>query len=93
MATVELDALRAQIEILRFAKERIAELTELEKTARAAIEAAMGDADTGTLDGKVAIFWQHGKRTALNQKLLKEKFHDIWFECLETSPTRRFTIP
>jgi predicted phage-related endonuclease len=91
MAT-NLDPIRGQIEILRFVKARKAELKELEDRARAAIEAAMGDAEEGTLDGKVAITWKTAKRRSLDQKALARDHPDLVEEYKTVSPYRRFEV-
>jgi len=57
MSSVKLDALRAQVEILRHVKQREAELKELKAQAREQIEELMAhsDADEGTIDGRPVI--------------------------------------
>lgn len=89
---VNLDELRAQVEILRWAKERKAEIAEVEKTARAAVEEALGDNDAGTVDGFLVISWKAHKRTALDQKLLKSLYPDVDAECRTTTEVRRFEV-
>lgn len=88
----DLTALRAQIEILRWCKTRRAEIKELEDQAKEVVQAAMGDSDTGMLDGQPAIVWKSHKRTSLDQKYLKDKFADVHAECLVTSEVRRFEV-
>lgn len=92
MSRVDLENLRAQLELLRFVKERKAELKELEDTARAAIEAELGDADEGTLDGHVVVTWKSYKRNALDQKLLRSSYPEIYESCKRTSEVRRFEL-
>lgn len=92
MSRVNLDQLRAQLEILRFIKDKRAELKQLEETARDAVEAALGDNDEGTLDGHVAVTWKTHKRKALNQKLLREAYPEIYESCKDTTEVRRFEV-
>lgn len=90
--SVNLDSLRAQIERLQFVKEQKAELKEIEDAARDAIEEALGDADEGTLDGHTVVTWKFHKRHALDQKILKVSFPDIYECCKRTSEVRRFEV-
>lgn len=88
----DLNDVRAQVEILRWCKTRRAEIKELEDQAKAVVQAAMGDDDTGTIDDQPAITWKAHKRTALDQSYLKKQFSDIYQECLTTSEVRRFEV-
>lgn len=88
----DLEAVRQHIEILRWCKQRRAEITELENQAKDIVQAALGDDDTGTLDGKPVIAWKTHKRTALDQKHLKASFGDVFAECQTTSEVRRFEV-
>lgn len=92
MSRVNLDELRAQLEILRFIKDKRAELKQLEETAREAIELALGDNDEGTLDGHVVVTWKTHKRKALNQKLLRDTYPDVYENCKDTTEVRRFEV-
>lgn len=92
MSSVDLDKLRAQVELLRFVKSRKAELKVIEDNARAAVEEALGDADTGTLDGEPVVAWRFYKRRALDQKALKASFKDVYEACLRATEVRRFDL-
>lgn len=92
MSRVNLDALRAQYEILRFVKDKRAELKQLEEDARDAIEAALGDAEEGTVDGHVVVTWKTHKRTALDQKLLRKMYPEVAESCKNTTEVRRFEV-
>jgi predicted phage-related endonuclease len=87
-----LDPIRGQIEILRFVKARKAELKELEDRARAAVEAAMGDDDEGTLDGTVAITWKTFKRRQLDQAALAKAHPNLVEEFKVPKSVRRFEV-
>lgn len=92
MSRVNLDHLRAQLELLRFVKLKKAELKEVEDTAREAIQAELGDYDEGTLDGHVVVTWKSHKRNALDQKLLRQAYPEVYENCKQTSEVRRFEI-
>lgn len=89
----DLEDLRPQVELLRWVKERKAELKRIEDDARAQIEAALGDHDDeGSLDDEPVIRWRFHKRSALDQKLLKETFPDVYETCKRTTEVRRFEV-
>ena len=93
MSTINLNHLRAQVEILRWAKARKAEIADVEAQARAAVEAALGEfGEEGTVDDEVAVTWKTGKRRALDQKALKENEPEIAEQYMKTTETRRFEI-
>jgi len=89
---MNLNHLRAQVEILRMVKQKKAELKELEEMARSAVEAALGDEEWGEVDGEPAIHWSSFKRNALNQKAIQENEPDIAALYTTTSVVRRFEI-
>jgi len=92
MSAVNLDHLRAQVEILKWAKSRKKEIADVEASARAAIEEALGDNEAGTVDGELAVTWKAQKRRALNQKALKEEHPELVESYYETTETRRFEV-
>lgn len=92
MTSVNLESLRAQIEILRMCKRRKSDLKELEDNARGAVEEAMGEADTGTLDGEVAITWKRHKRRSLDQKALAAAHPETVEEFRTTTEVRKFEV-
>lgn len=89
---VDLEHLRWAVETLRWARDRKAELKEAEERARLAIEEALGDDTVGTLDGEPVITWKFHKRNALDQKLLRTQFPDIYELCKRVTEVRRFEI-
>lgn len=88
----DLESLRWAVELLRFAKERKAELKTLEDQARDAIEQALGDNEIGVLDGHVAVTWKTHTQNRLDQQTLKKTFPDIYEVCRKTSDVRRFEV-
>ena len=92
MASVDLEQLRWAVETLRWAKDKKAEIKEVEDKARDAIEQALGDSTTGVLDDHEVISWRYHKRKALDQRVLKAAFPDIFAECQRTTEVRRFVV-
>jgi len=88
----DLDNLRWAVETLRWVKQRKAELKDAEDKARDAIEQALGDDASGTLDGHAVINWKSHKRTALDQKYLKQQFREVYESCLVTREVRRMEV-
>lgn len=89
---VQLDAARHWVEVLVHVKAEKAKLAELEKTAKAEIQNAMGDRAIGVLDGHAVVKWSSVKRTALSQTLLKKLHPEVAAECMETTEVRRFEV-
>jgi predicted phage-related endonuclease len=87
---VAIDALKAQFALLQYAKEKKAELNEIESSAKAAIQAALGDAEAGTIDGRIAVTWKVTKRRAIDQGLLKQNYPEVAEQCMTVSQSRRF---
>jgi predicted phage-related endonuclease len=87
-----LDHLRGYIELLTWAKAEKAKIKEIEDAAKAVIEEALGDSDEGTVDGETVVVWKSHKRTALDQRLLKQLFPDAAAECMSTTEVRRFEV-
>lgn len=92
MTAADLESVRPQVEVLRWVKQRQAELEALKAKARDAIEATMGDAEEGTLDGKTVIKWSSYKKRALSQKALKKAYPEAFEECVDTTVVRRFEL-
>ena len=92
MAHVDLESLRWAVETLRWVKQREAEIREAKENARLAIEQALGDNEVGLLDGHVAVTWKTHKRTALDQKVLRASYPEIFETCKSTTESRRFEV-
>ena len=90
---MDLENVRWAVEAMQYVKERKAELKELEERARPAIEAALGDDTEGTLDGHTVVTWKFYKRNALDQKLLKSAYPEIYETCRNMTEVRRFELP
>jgi predicted phage-related endonuclease len=89
---VSLDALQAQVELLKWAKARESEIAEVKANARAAIEDALGDNEVGTVNGEPVVTWKHYKRRSLAQKALKAALPEVAEQFMETTETRRFEV-
>lgn len=92
VSTVNLDAHRSAVELLRWCKARKGEIADIERKARAEVEAALGDNEAGTVEGELAITWQTSKRRALDQKSLKHHEPEIAERFMETTEVRTFKV-
>lgn len=92
MSGANLNELRSAVALLRWAKQRKAEIKEIEDRAAEAVKAAMGDAELGTLDDTLAVTWKGYKRTALDQAALKKDHPEIAASYQKTTVVRRFEV-
>lgn len=94
--TADLTPVRAQIELLTYCRNERAKLAaridELEASAKATIQEALGEQETGVLDGIPVVTWKTTKRTSLDQKLLKSLHPEVYEECKSTTEVRRFEV-
>lgn len=90
---MDLENVRWAVEAMQYVKERKAELKELEERARPVLEAALGDDTEGTLNGHIVVTWKFYKRNALDQKLLKAAYPEIYETCRSLTEVRRFELP
>lgn len=89
--TVNLDGLRDQLNAYSLAAAEIEKWKNVQAQARAAIEAALGDAEVGTVDGAKAVTWTHSERTSLDTKRLQSELPaDILAPYLRTTVVRTF---
>lgn len=87
-----LDNVRGAVEVLRYCKAKKAELTERENDAKAAIQEALGNDDSGTIDGVEVVTWKTHKRRALDQKALRAKLPEVFDLYSTTTEVRRFEV-
>lgn len=92
MSIQDLSDVRGHVETLQWIEARKAELDELGKNARAAIEEKMGGHDTGVLDDEIVIIWSHYKENRLDSKALREAHPEIAAEFTNANARRRFTV-
>lgn len=90
---VELDRNVAQwLVYIRQCNAQIKQLEEARDNARRHIEAALGDAEVGLVDGQPAVRWTwvHSKR--LDQRKLKEQAPELVEACTVPVVSRRFSL-
>lgn len=80
------------IEQLRKVRAELKLLEEEEKMLTDKIKAKLGDADTGTVGGKVAVTWKTRGVTKVDTKRLKAEQSKIYDEYSYTTPTRYFIL-
>ncbi|AXH46896.1 hypothetical protein I5G67_gp058 [Mycobacterium phage Aminay] len=88
----DISAVRQHVEILKYVKAEKAKLTEIESAARAVVEEALGDDETGAIDGEPVVRNKFVKSNRLDQKLLKSLHPEIAAECMAVSESRRFEV-
>lgn len=69
---VKIDALADDVETIRLAKAEQEKWKAVEDAARGRLEAAMGEAEEGTVAGRVVVKLAHRTRRGLNQAKTKE---------------------
>lgn len=92
MPSTDLESLRWAVETLQWAKRQKADAKAAEEMARAAIETALGDNESGSINGHTVVTWKRHTQTRLDQKLLAKNFPDIAEACRVTTEVRRFEI-
>ena len=70
----------------------IAALEERKKAAREHIEAALGDAETGTIAGVPVVHWTHVTSKRLDQAKAKLLLGDRLDEAMVETTSRRFVL-
>lgn len=91
---VPLDDLASWLDLYRQATDGIAALEERRKVARERIEAALGDAETGTLDGRPVVRWTHVTTRRLDQTKAKALLtvRGLLEHAMTETTSRRFAI-
>lgn len=89
---IALDDLANWIDLYRQATDGIAALEERRKVARERIEAALGDAETGTVDGRPVVRWAHVTTRRLDQRRAKELLGDRVDDAMTEVTSRRFAL-
>jgi len=89
---VNLNKLRAHVEILQMVKRKKADLKKLEDNSKAEIQKAMGSEEIGELDGKVVIRWSRFKKRQLNQSKLREDNPELAEEYTDLVEQRQFNV-
>lgn len=68
---VNLDGFRDLVNAASLAAAEIEKWKGIQEQARAAIQAALGDAEVGTVDGVKAVTWTTSERTSVDTKRLQ----------------------
>lgn len=90
--TANIDALAGWLDVYRESRRARDTAQEAMDLARGKIEAALGDAEVGTVRGVPAVRWTHTTTRRLDQKLLKATIPaDVLATCYLESRSRRFT--
>lgn len=92
MSKVNLEPVRAHVEILQLVKRKEAELKELKENSRAFVEEAMGGGDEGELDGEVVITWKRYKKRQFQQAKFAEAKPELAEEYTELVEGSSFTV-
>jgi predicted phage-related endonuclease len=92
--TAALDDLTSWLDLYRQATDGIAALEERRKVARERIEAALGDAETGTVDGRPVVRWTHVTSRRLDQAKAKGLLADynLLDDAMTETTSRRFVL-
>jgi predicted phage-related endonuclease len=90
--TVALDDIAGWVETYHQAGAQIAKLEELRGVARQHIEAALGDHEVGTVNGRPVVRWTVVTSRRLDQKKLKADHPDLAEALTVPSTSRRFTL-
>lgn len=88
----DITELRGHIDLMRHARAEISKWSEAEKSAKAAIDEALGGEDEGTVDGVVVIKRTRVKTNRLDQKLLKSLYPEVAAECMSMSESSRMSL-
>lgn len=92
MANVDLESVRAQVEILKFVKAKQSELKELEKNAIEAIETVLKPGDIGTLDGKPVVNWSEYKSNTFDQAAFAEEYPELLAQFKSLKNKSKFSV-
>jgi predicted phage-related endonuclease len=89
---VPLDHIEHWVKTLGAANAKVAEFQQIAKVARAQIEAALGDAEVGTIAGRPAVRWITITARRIDQAKLRANYPDLAAELTAPTVSRRFTL-
>lgn len=92
MSEVDLEPVRAQVEVLRMTTAKIKELQALQKIAREIVETVMGEHSVGTLDGEPVVNWSHYKENRFDGAAFREDHPELWEQYKGANAKRRFEV-
>lgn len=85
-------AQRQWVNAYKQAKQRLADDQELLDRCREQIEAALGDAEVGTVEGQPVVRNTTVTSTRLDTRKLKEQHPDLYEQFCRPQMSRRFTV-
>ena len=88
----DISDVKHHIEILTYCANRRRELAELERISRAAVEEALGEHDTGEVDGVTVVTWKHVKARRLDLQEFKTKLPEVFELYCTVNESRRFVL-
>lgn len=89
---MNIDPVRAHVEILKFVKVKKAELKEMEEASRAAVEEALGGNEVGEVCGETVVTWKRVMSKRLNQQALKSDHPELVEQYSQLGESRRFEV-
>lgn len=92
MTEVNLESVRAHVEILRWAVAKRKEIKELEAKARDAIEAVMKPGQIGLLDGEPVINWSEYKSNTFDQAAFGEEHPELLAQYKSLKTKTKFDV-
>jgi len=91
-AAVDVTDVTSWLQLYKLTGEQITALEEKRQVAREHIEAALGDNETGTLNGAPVVRWSFVTSKRLDQKKAKELLGDRVDEAMVEGTSRRFAL-
>ncbi|WP_040829595.1 hypothetical protein [Nocardia jiangxiensis] len=88
--TKDLAEVQHAFEVYTWTREQIAGLKEQQDQARSVIEAYLGDAEVGTLNGKERVTWHYREERRFDLRRARELHPEMVEECTETRRHRYF---
>lgn len=92
MANIDLEPVRAQVEVLKWANGKRKEIAELEKTARAEVEAFLGVGNVGYLDSQPIVNWSTYKSNSFDQKAFGEDHPELLEQYKSVKEKNKFDV-
>jgi putative phage-type endonuclease len=77
---------------LRFAKEAVAAAERQEHQAQQALMLALGDAEAGSIEGRLAVTWKQHKRTSIDVETLRNQEPDVARRFEQTTSYRQLRL-
>ncbi|UQE73865.1 hypothetical protein MYK68_14110 [Gordonia sp. PP30] len=88
----DLTPVATELTVLRTLTDMIKALSDVAGPMKTRVQDAMGDADTGVLDGRPAVTWKPVKSRRFDQKAFKAVHPQLVAEFTIVTESRRFTV-